>query len=302
MEREIILHTANLTKKYMSHYVLNKVEMTVRKGDIYGFVGRNGAGKTTLIRVISGLVVPDEGEFTLFGVNSKSAQINAARRKTCAMVESPSIYPELSAVDNMKCQCRILRRGTGDIKELLNYVGLGETGKKKAGDFSLGMRQRLYIAMALLGEPEFMLLDEPINGLDPEGIKDVRELLLKLNREKGITILISSHILTELEMLATTYAFIDDGKILKEISAEEIAKATKSVSSLAVSDEEKALASLKAIGYEAWAEGGKVFAEGEIDLMKTCERFKEDGIYLEHFSYGGMDLEEYFIKLIGGAE
>ena len=300
MERKIVLKVDGLRKTYKKHAVLDDVNMTIYKGDIYGFVGRNGAGKTTLIRAVSGLIYADEGDFELLGVNCKSSKINGARRRTCSMVESPSIYPELSAYDNMKAQSIILKKHASRIPELLEYVGLGETGRKPAGNFSLGMRQRLYIAMSLISDPEFMLLDEPINGLDPEGIKSVRELLIKLNQEKGITILISSHILTELSLLATRYGFIDNGKVIKEVTAEEIHKATAKKSILTVTDTQAAVKCLVELGYDAYIAEGKVYTERDIDLMKLCRAFDKVGIYLNHYDSESIELEDYFLNLIGG--
>lgn len=300
MEKSIVLKVTGLKKSYKKHAVLDGVNMTIHKGDIYGFVGRNGAGKTTLIRAISGLIYADDGEFDLLGVNSKSTKINSARRRTCSMVESPSIYPELSAYDNMKAQCIILKKPVSRIPKLLEYVGLGETGRKPAGNFSLGMRQRLYIAMSLISDPEFMLLDEPINGLDPEGIKSVRELLTKLNQEKGITILISSHILTELSLLATRYGFIDNGRVIKEVTSEEIHKATEKKSILTVTDTHKAVKCLTELGYDAYIDEGKVYTERDIDLMEVCRAFDADDVYLNHYDSESIELEDYFLNLIGG--
>ena len=246
---EEILKVEHLTKQYHKNVVLNDVSMTINRGDIYGFVGKNGAGKTTLIRVISGLAIEEGGSFSLFGVSSKSRKVSQMRKKVCAMVESPSIYPDLTAADNMKMQCLITKKSFDCIDELLNFVNLGHTKKKPAKDFSLGMRQRLGIAMALVSEPEFMLLDEPINGLDPEGIKQVRELLLKMHEEKKVTILISSHILTELSLFATRYGFIDKGRIIKEATIEEIRNSTDEDCYIVTDDNEKALKLLSNGGY-----------------------------------------------------
>ena len=302
MEKSIVLKVTGLKKSYKKHIVLDSVNMTIYKGDIYGFVGRNGAGKTTLIRAISGLIYADDGEFELLGVSSKSPKINMARRRTCSMVESPSIYPELSAYDNMKTQCIILKKPFSCIPELLEYVGLGETGRKAAGNFSLGMRQRLYIAMSLISDPEFMLLDEPINGLDPEGIKSVRELLTRLNQEKGITILISSHILTELSLLATRYGFIDKGRVIKEVTSDDIHMATAKKSILTVTDAERAAECLKSLGYNSYIKEGKLYTERNIDLMKVCRAFDDADIYLNHYDSETIELEDYFLNLIGGEE
>ena len=220
---EYVLETKALCKQYKHFKALNDLNLHVPKGAIYGFVGKNGAGKTTLIRVITGLQRPSSGEYVIYGIGNTDKTIAQARRRMGAVVETPSIYLDLSAEDNMKVQYRILGLPSQDgIDELLALVGLSETGKKKVKNFSLGMKQRLGIAVALAGKPDFLVLDEPVNGLDPQGIIEIRELILKLNREMGITVLISSHILDELSRVATHYGFIDSGHIVKEISAEDL--------------------------------------------------------------------------------
>ena len=218
-----VLTTNALSKEYGTYKTLNAVSMHIPKGAIYGFVGQNGAGKTTLIRLICGLQTATSGEYTLYGRKNTDKNIHKSRRRMGAVVETPSIYLDMTAVDNLKLQYDILGLPSYDgLAELLKLVGLENTGKKKARDFSLGMRQRLGIAVALCGNPDFLVLDEPINGLDPQGIIEMRKLILKLNREHQITVLISSHILDELSKLATHYGFIDNGRIVKEISAEEL--------------------------------------------------------------------------------
>ncbi|MBP5216807.1 MAG: ATP-binding cassette domain-containing protein [Bacilli bacterium] len=295
---ETILKVRGISKSYRGKMVLKGIDMNVHKGDIYGFVGRNGAGKTTLIRIIAGLAAPSGGEFDLFGISSKGKGINKARRRICAMVESPSIYPELSAKDNLRQQCQLVGKGYQEIGSTLEFVGLKDTGKKKAADFSLGMRQRLAIGMALIGEPELMLLDEPMNGLDPEGIKETRELLVRLSKEKRITILISSHILGELSLLATTYGFIDDGRMVREVTAEEIKKTMEEKIFLTVDDQQKAADSLEILGYRHEIEGDRVITDSDIDIMKVCERFKENGVRINKIQSEGMELEDYFLSLI----
>lgn len=299
---EEILQIKDLRKRYKSNEILCGINMTINKGDIYGFVGKNGAGKTTLIRVISGLADASGGEFSLFGVSSKSKDIVAMRRKVCTMVESPSIYLSMTAYDNMMMQCITTGADSKKINEILGYVGLAETGKKKAKDFSLGMRQRLGIAMSLVNEPELMLLDEPINGLDPEGIKQIRELLLKLNKEKGITILISSHILTELSLFATRFGFIDHGVMIKESTIDEIKKCTNPSSIIKTSDDSKAMAALKYLGYDATEGNGCIIIESEINLTKVCLEFEKNGIELLSHERSSNDLEDYFMNLIKEAK
>lgn len=277
---ETILQVNGLCKRYKHHQVLDHVNMSIQKGDIYGFVGKNGAGKTTLIRVISGLINADEGNFSLLGINSKDKRIDLAKKKVCTMVESPAIYPDLTAQDNLKMQCMITGKDFNRIDELLSFVDLSHTGKKKAKDFSLGMRQRLGIAISLVNEPEIMLLDEPINGLDPEGIQQIRRLLLRMHSEKAVTILISSHILSELSLFATRYGFIDKEQIVKEATPEEIRIATEENCYLEVDDITAAENILKAIGYDVYPSGNGLCLHHDIDLMKVCGEFAKNGIRL----------------------
>ncbi|MDE6385629.1 MAG: ATP-binding cassette domain-containing protein [Eubacterium sp.] len=225
---EYVLKTNALYKSYRQFKALNGLSMSVPKGAIYGFVGKNGAGKTTLIRLICGLQEPSSGDYTIYGRKNNAKDIVKSRRRMGAVVETPSIYLDMTATDNLKQQYRILGLPSFEgLNEILELVGLENTGKKKAKNFSLGMRQRLGIAIALVGDPDFLVLDEPVNGLDPQGIIEIRELILKLNREKQITVLISSHILDELSRLATHYGFIDGGRIVKEISAEDLDSACR---------------------------------------------------------------------------
>lgn len=222
---EYVLTAENLTKEYKGFRALDALSLHVPKGAIYGLVGRNGAGKTTLIRILCALQEPTGGGYSLFGVDNGDRSVIPVRRKMGAVVETPAVYQELTAEENLQIQYRVLGRGDFDaIPGLLELVGLEDTGKKKVKHFSLGMRQRLGIAVALAGEPELLILDEPVNGLDPQGIIEVRKLLQKLNREQGVTILISSHILDELSRLATHYGFIDRGRMVEETAATDIAE------------------------------------------------------------------------------
>ena len=234
---EYVLTTNALTKQYGHFKALDHFTMHVPKGAIYGFVGKNGAGKTTLIRLICGLQAPTAGDYTLYGVKNTDPKVVRSRRRMGAVVETPSIYMDMTAEENLKQQYLILGLPSFDsIPELLKLVGLENAGKKKARNFSLGMRQRLGIAIALAGDPDLLVLDEPTNGLDPQGIIEMRELILKLNRQRNITVIMSSHILDELARLATHYGFIDGGRMLREISAEELEAACRKCLRVEVSD------------------------------------------------------------------
>lgn len=299
---EYVLKTENLTKKYRKFTALDGLTMSVPKGSIYGFVGRNGSGKTTLIRVICGLQEPNKGSYSLYGIDRKSGSITKSRRRMGAVVETPAIYTELSARDNLKQQYRVLGLPSFDgIDELLQLVGLSETGKKKAGNFSLGMRQRLGIAVALCGNPDFLVLDEPINGLDPQGIVEIRELILKLNRERQITVLISSHILDELARLATHYGFIDHGRIVREMSAEELEAQCRKCVRVEVSDTKALSKVLEEQGFEyAIISDKEADIYAQISITKLTQTLSENACELLSIHEHDESLESYFMKLIGG--
>ena len=302
---EYVLQTHGLTKKYKNRPAVDRADINVRRGDIYGFVGENGSGKTTVIRLVSGLIFPDGGDFELFGVNSRSGGIVRARKKLGAIVETPSIYRNMSAYDNLKMQAGLL--GISDdsrIRATLETVGLGEleNDKKRAGNFSLGMRQRLGIAMALLGEPELLILDEPMNGLDPAGIVEIRELILKLNREKGMSFLISSHILTELSLVATKYGIISHGRIIREITAEELHAECGRLTFIRTDSDEKLLSLLsrELPGVPAAPDARGVKISGEIDLDGLLRRIIAEDIHIQSVNCTDMGFEEYYLSLVGG--
>lgn len=299
---EYVLKVNSLSKSYKSFKALNGLSMKIPKGAIYGFVGKNGAGKTTLIRLICGLQEPTSGDYSLYGVGNSEKQIMKSRRRMGAVVETPSIYMNLTAIDNLKEQYRVLGIPSYDsIPELLKLVGLENTGKKKAKNFSLGMRQRLGIAIALAGDPDFLVLDEPVNGLDPQGIIEMRELLLKLNREHQITILISSHILDELSRLATHYGFIDGGKMLKEISAEELEAACRKCIRLEVSNVQTLACVLDGmkIDYNIISDNeADVFAK--INVSKLTLTLSEEDCEVISMQERDESLESYYISLVGG--
>ncbi len=300
---DYVLKTNELCKHYRHFKALNEVSMHIPKGAIYGFVGKNGAGKTTLIRLICGLQYPTSGDFALYGVKNTDKAIADSRSRMGAVVETPSIYPSMTAEDNLKMQYRLLGLPSFDgVQDLLKLVGLENTGKKKAKHFSLGMKQRLGIAIALCGNPDFLILDEPINGLDPQGIIEVRELILKLNHEKQITVLISSHILDELAKLATHYGFIDSGRIVKEMSAEELEQACRKCIHMTVTDTKilaRVLDGMK-ITYKILDEKtADVYAKPNFSQLalalskENCEVISME----EHDE----NLESFFMNLVGGA-
>lgn len=299
---EYVLKTNRLSKSYSHFKALNDLTMTVPKGAIYGFVGKNGAGKTTLIRLICGLQEPTSGDYSIYGVSHENKEIYKSRRRMGAVVETPSIYLDMTAVENLKMQYRVLGIPSYDgIPELLKLVGLENTGKKKARNFSLGMKQRLGIAIALAGDPDFLVLDEPINGLDPQGIVEMRELILKLNREHRITVLISSHILDELSRLATHYGFIDNGRIIKEISAEELDAACRKCMRVETTNI-KALARV----LDNMKTEYKIISDTQADIYAKVNisqltlALANEGGEIISVQERDESLESYYISLVGG--
>ena len=299
---EYILTTNALSKQYKHFKALNGLTMHVPKGSIYGFVGRNGAGKTTLIRLICGLQEPTSGNFILYGVENTEKGISKSRRRMGAVVETPSIYLDMTAEENLKQQYRILGLPSFQgIPELLKLVGLENTGKKKAKNFSLGMKQRLGIAISLAGDPDFLVLDEPTNGLDPQGIIEIRELILKLNRERQITVLISSHILDELSRLATHYGIIDHGHMVQERSAEELEAACRKCIRVEVTDTKILTHVLDTMGIDY-----KVLSDTEADIFaklnisKLTMALAIEDCELISVQEKDESLESYFVSLVGG--
>lgn len=301
---EYVLKTTALQKRYGSFTALNGVNMHIPRGAIYGFVGKNGAGKTTLIRLICGLQFPTSGEYSLFGIPNTSKEIVKSRKRMGAVVETPSIYSDMTAEDNMKEQYRILGLPSFEtIPSLLKLVGLPDTGKKKVKNFSLGMRQRLGIAVALAGNPDFLVLDEPANGLDPQGIIEMRELILKLNREKGITVLISSHILDELSRLATHYGFIDHGTILREISAHDLEAACRKCLCVTVSNVQALCMALdeKGLEYRVLSDD-QAEIYGSIGITDLVEALSAKGCIISGLREREEGLENYYMNLIRGTQ
>ena len=301
---DYVLKTNDLCKHYKDYKALNSLTMNVPKGSIYGFVGKNGAGKTTLIRLVCGLQLPTSGDFELYGIKSSDKAISKSRRRMGAVVETPSIYLDMTAEDNLKQQYRILGMPSFDgISELLKLVGLEKTGRKRAKNFSLGMRQRLGIAVALCGNPDFLVLDEPINGLDPQGIIEIRELILKLNREQKITVLISSHILDELSRLATHYGFIDSGRIVREMSAEELEAACRKCMRITVSNTAVLASVLDEMKLEYSVIDDKtadIYAKPNITQLSLA--LAKDGCEVLSLEEHDESLESFYISLVGGGK
>lgn len=298
---EYVLTTNQVVKQYKHFKALNGLSLHVPKGAIYGFVGKNGSGKTTLIRMISGLQKPTSGEYSLYGVSS-TRKLGKLRRRMAAVVETPAIYGDMSARENLMEQYKILGMPSMDgIDELLELVGLDDAGGKKAKHFSLGMKQRLGIAVTLCGNPDFLVLDEPVNGLDPQGIIEMRELILKLNRERQITVMISSHILDELARLATHYGFIDAGCMVKEISAGELADACRKCIRITVSNMKAACMTLERLELEySVISDEQVDVFGEISVTKLTMALEEKNCEIKSLSERDESLEDYYMNLIGG--
>lgn len=298
---EYILLSDRIEKKYKSFTALSDFSIHIPKGAVYGLVGKNGAGKTTLIRIICGMQDPTRGSFTLYGESSKSSGIYKARRHVGAIIENPAIFRDMTAKENMLQQLRVL--GQKDFKradELLELVGLSDTGKKKAGNFSLGMRQRLAIAIALCSSPDFLILDEPMNGLDPQGIIEIRELIQKLNK-KGVTILISSHILDELARVATHFGFVDGGKMVREMSVEELEASKRKSTLISVDSLEKFKRAIVKTDYDfrtVSVDSAEIF--GEIDITALVEALHSEGCRVKSLKEKEDDLESFFIGLVGG--
>ncbi len=301
---EYVLETNAISKRYRNFAALNGLSMRVPKSAIYGFVGRNGAGKTTLIRLICGLQEPTSGAFSLYGAKNTDPEIERSRRRMGAVVETPSIYMDMTAEENIRQQYLVLGVPSAEgAEELLRLVGLGDTGKKKAKHFSLGMRQRLGIAVALAGNPGFLVLDEPTNGLDPLGIIEMRELLLRLNREHSITVLISSHILDELSRLATHYGFIDGGRMVREMSAEELEARCRKCMRIEVSDAAALARVLDGMQAEyRILEENRADIYAEIPVTALVSALERENCAVISLREQDESLESFYMNLIGGGQ
>ena len=300
----VILEARSLTKEYKQTLALDHINLQIKKGKIYGFIGRNGAGKTTFLRLVTGLAFPTSGTLSLWG-KSETVELQKQRKRIGSMIETPALFPAMTAYQNMEIQR--IQRGIPDktvIKRTLDMVGLNDTGKKRVRNFSLGMRQRLGIAMALLNTPEFLILDEPVNGLDPAGIVEVRNLLKMLNREYGMTILVSSHILEELSKIATDYGIIHNGSLLQELTREELMRRCSERMELTLADPKQAIPVLDAMGFTNYQVTDKehihIFERLNESAALNMELAKA-GIPVKGLSITSEELETYFLNLTGGA-
>ena len=295
---EYVLTSSALTKKYGKHKALDGVNISIPSGAVYGIIGKNGAGKTTLMRVLCDLQRADGGEYTLFGVSSADKKIINERKRIGAMIEKPMLYPDMTAKENLRIQAEALGLPSFDAEALLKLVGLENVGRKRVRGFSLGMKQRLGIALALAGSPDLVFLDEPVNGLDPLGIVEIRELILKLNREENITFVISSHILDELSKVATDYCIMGGGRVVRQINAAELESSLQKCKEVTVTDTKALSVALDKMGlsYEIKDEkNAKIYGDFKIsELVNTLD--------CELLSLVERDesLETYFLKMTGG--
>lgn len=299
---EYLLETNHLSKQYGKHKALKNVNLHVRKGDIYGLIGRNGAGKTTILRILAGLAISTEGDFTLFGYQGKEK--NALRHRIGALIEAPGVYANLSAYENIKLKCLAMGvRDTNVPMELLDIVGLSKVGKKQVKNFSMGMKQRLGIALALVGNPDLVILDEPINGLDPQGIVEIREIIEKLNKEQGITFIVSSHILEELAKIATNYGIIHEGVLLQELTREQLLEKCSEHIEVRTDNAKQACTVIENMGIMKYkvvdAETIQIYERlddsGEIALHLAGQGIKLKGIMVKNEA-----LEDYYLQMTGG--
>ncbi len=301
---EYALKTFNLTKKYGEKSAVDNVNMNIRKGEVYGFVGKNGAGKTTLIRLVLGLANPTSGSFEFFG----RMDSHKARAKIGSLIEMPALYTNMTGNQNLTVYSKMLDADESRISELLALVGLTDVGNKKAKDYSLGMKQRLGIAIALIGNPEFLILDEPINGLDPSGIIEVRDLIIKLNKEFGKTVLISSHILGELSKLSTCYGIISNGKLVEELTHEELISRCTATTIIKTDNPEKAKQIIANVISEKYTaapslsidnNGAVVIGSAIEDTGSITKALFTNNVVVESLTTAGSDFENYFVERMG---
>ena len=296
---ETVLKATGITKKYGAAKALDKVSIEIKRGMIYGLIGENGAGKSTFMRTIMGLISIDEGSIELFG----TTDLQAARRRMGQSIETPALYPELTARDNLRIQAANGGVSDREIEDLLKMMRLENTGKKKAKNFSLGMRQRLAIANALITNPEFLILDEPTNGMDPAGMAEMREIIQRLVKERGITVLLSSHLLDELSQIATHYGILHEGHLIKELSKEELAQESRQFIKIDTSATEQAVTVLDSLGYrDYFVQSSRVIQlfEGMDQVAAINQALVEAKVPVDGIHLVGQKLEDYFLQLTGG--
>lgn len=296
---DYVLRTQCLTKQFGEKTAVKNVSMQIKKGEIYGFIGKNGAGKTTLMRLILGAAMPTGGSIELFGGKENE---NEARHRIGALLEYPCIYKNCTALENLRRFAILTGTDADELEDILELVGLKGVGRKKAGQFSLGMKQRLAIGIALLGHPEFLVLDEPINGLDPAGIKEIRDVILTLNQKKGVTFLVSSHLLDELSKIVTTYGIINDGVLIEQITAQELEVRCRHHLKLRVNNIPKATALLSCIvkPEAIKARDDCICMYDKLDQSDRINRLLvRHGIRVSELSVQTSSLEEYFLERMG---
>ena len=299
-----VIQTMGLSKRYKDRWAVDHLDLRVDQGDIYGFIGQNGAGKSTTLKLLCGLARPTHGEALIFG---KPIRDSVARRRVGTLIEQPGLYPDLSGRENLRLYAALLGLDSPErqVDGILETVGLTPGEKKPVKHYSMGMKQRLGVGLALLGGPDLLLLDEPINGLDPEGIREMRELLLRLNRERGLTILVSSHILGELSKIATRYGIIQEGRMVEQITAGELAQKCTDYLHLRPDQPQKAAALLeRELHLSRW----EMRPEGEIRIYEAADAravgqiLAQAGIAVEEMGLHRQDLESYFLERMGGTD
>ncbi len=294
---DYVIETQNLVKQYKTKRAVDNISIHVKKGDIYGLIGKNGAGKTTLMKLILGLAKPTSGKIFLYG----DEKLNEERRKIGSLIEEPGLYKNCTAYENMVRFAKLYGTGTKEINDLLKLVNLADTGSKKVSQFSLGMKQRLGIAIALLGNPELLILDEPINGLDPAGIKEIRDVIIDLNH-KGVTFLISSHLLDELAKIVTNYGIISEGSLIEEISAKELNERCREFVKIGTNDNNSTCELLKKeikdINLENKPDG--IYLLNHLnETAKINKLLVDKGIEVNEIALQESNFEDYFIERLG---
>lgn len=301
---EILLETRNLSKHYGHHKAVDNVNMHIKKGAIYGFIGRNGAGKTTCLKMISGLSKPTYGEIEMFGYRGK--ELEKVRTRIGCLIEAPGLYGNMTAYENLNIKCKLLGiKQKGYIEDILDIIGLNNVEKKKTKHFSLGMKQRLGIGLALIGEPDLLILDEPINGLDPQGIAEIRDTIQRLQKERNMTICIASHILEELSKIATDYGIIHNGSLLQELTRDELMRRCSERMEITLEHPRQAVPILDSMGFVNYQVVDKehihVFERLNESAQLNMELAKA-GIMIKGISIISEELESYFLNLTGGAK